>query len=74
MESKSVAQLLAQIRGSPFPVVILGLTGSVASIKAAELTKSLLEDARVNVIIAQTKSSQHFTRNCKDPAWLLCLE
>ena len=57
----SASLKLERLRDSPYPSIILGLTGSVASIKANEMVELILSECHHNVIVIQTESSTHFT-------------
>ena len=53
---------LQALRLSQLKTVILGVSGSVATIKAKEIAEKLLTDLKVNVVLVPTSNASHFTQ------------
>ena len=68
----SVSEKLDLLRASEFKTVVVGLSGSVAAIKAQELIGKLISDKECNVILVQTNNARHFTERA-DSDWKIDL-
>ena len=60
---------MSKCKESPHPTLVLGLTGSVASIKGKELILGIILECKFNVVIIQTKAAMHFTAGSEEESW-----